>query len=83
MENFLSVVHAAHPCEGLVSDAWTRSAHLLHNLVRANAVVVGDSEYEVDCVIFATGFQVGVSGVVSGLLTRARAGWRAAAGALG
>ncbi|MFI9487564.1 flavin-containing monooxygenase [Promicromonospora sp. NPDC052451] len=31
-------------------------------------VVVGDTEYEVDCVIFATGFEVGVSGVVSGTL---------------
>ncbi|MFD6444089.1 flavin-containing monooxygenase [Promicromonospora sp. NPDC060204] len=31
-------------------------------------VVVGDDEYEVDCVIFATGFEVGVSGVVSGTL---------------
>ncbi|MFI5938200.1 flavin-containing monooxygenase [Actinoplanes sp. NPDC051494] len=32
------------------------------------SVVVGDHEYEVDCVIFATGFEVGVSGVVSGRL---------------
>ncbi|GIF03429.1 flavin-containing monooxygenase [Actinoplanes siamensis] len=32
------------------------------------AVVVGDREYEVDCVIFATGFEVGISGVVSGTL---------------
>ncbi|GAA1615834.1 flavin-containing monooxygenase [Actinoplanes couchii] len=31
-------------------------------------IVVGDTEYEVDCVIFATGFEVGVSGVVSGTL---------------
>ncbi|MGF0116987.1 flavin-containing monooxygenase [Promicromonospora sp. Marseille-Q5078] len=31
-------------------------------------VVVGDIEYEVDCVVFATGFEVGVSGVVSGTL---------------
>lgn len=31
-------------------------------------VVVGDLEYEVDCVIFATGFEAGVSGVVSGTL---------------
>ena len=31
-------------------------------------VVVGDTEYEVDCVIFATGFEVGVSGVLSGTL---------------
>lgn len=33
-----------------------------------HAVVVGDQEYEVDCVIFATGFEVGVSGVLSGRL---------------
>ncbi|MEU5259817.1 NAD(P)/FAD-dependent oxidoreductase [Amycolatopsis sp. NPDC021455] len=33
-----------------------------------NAVVVGDEEYEVDCVIFATGFEVGISGVLSGTL---------------
>ncbi|HWS31241.1 MAG TPA: NAD(P)/FAD-dependent oxidoreductase, partial [Actinoplanes sp.] len=31
-------------------------------------VVVGDREYEVDCVVFATGFEVGVSGVVSGTM---------------
>ncbi|WP_346777590.1 NAD(P)/FAD-dependent oxidoreductase [Rhodococcus sp. HNM0563] len=33
-----------------------------------NAVVVGEAEYEVDCVIFATGFEVGISGVLSGTL---------------
>ncbi|MFC8225931.1 flavin-containing monooxygenase [Streptomyces sp. NPDC057287] len=33
-----------------------------------NAVVVGGVEYEVDCIIFATGFEVGVSGVLSGRL---------------
>lgn len=32
------------------------------------SIVVGDDEYEVDCVIFATGFDVGVSGVTSGAL---------------
>lgn len=32
------------------------------------SVVVGETEYEVDCLIFATGFDVGVSGVVSGTL---------------
>lgn len=32
------------------------------------SVLVGDDAYEVDCVIFATGFQTGVSGVVSGTL---------------
>ncbi|MDA1362496.1 NAD(P)/FAD-dependent oxidoreductase [Glycomyces luteolus] len=33
-----------------------------------NAIVVGDTTYEVDCVIFATGFDAGVSGVMSGTL---------------
>jgi cation diffusion facilitator CzcD-associated flavoprotein CzcO len=33
-----------------------------------HAVVVGDREYALDCVIFATGFEVGVSGIVSGAL---------------
>ncbi|WP_030664727.1 flavin-containing monooxygenase [Streptomyces cellulosae] len=33
-----------------------------------SAVVVGDTEYEVDCVIFATGFETGVSGILSGRL---------------
>ncbi|MFC4563391.1 flavin-containing monooxygenase [Nocardiopsis mangrovi] len=32
------------------------------------AVVVGDTEYEVDCVIFATGFETGISGILSGRL---------------
>ncbi|MFJ3394280.1 flavin-containing monooxygenase [Leifsonia aquatica] len=32
------------------------------------SIVVGDTEYEVDCVIFATGFETGVSGVLSGTL---------------
>ncbi|KQR89000.1 flavin-containing monooxygenase [Microbacterium sp. Leaf179] len=31
-------------------------------------VVVGHTVYEVDCVIFATGFEVGISGVMSGTL---------------
>ncbi|PZF55353.1 monooxygenase [Curtobacterium sp. MCBD17_034] len=31
-------------------------------------VVVGDTEYEVDAVVFATGFETGVSGVISGTL---------------
>ncbi|MFE7993094.1 flavin-containing monooxygenase [Streptomyces shenzhenensis] len=31
-------------------------------------VVVGDTEYELDCLVFATGFSVGVSGVHSGRL---------------
>jgi len=33
-----------------------------------NGVVVGDREYEVDCIIFATGFEAGISGVLSGTL---------------
>ncbi|MDX2824758.1 NAD(P)/FAD-dependent oxidoreductase [Streptomyces ipomoeae] len=36
--------------------------------ITENAVVVGGVEYEVDCVIFATGFEVGVSGLLSGRL---------------
>ncbi|MFF3714110.1 flavin-containing monooxygenase [Streptomyces phaeochromogenes] len=36
--------------------------------ITEDAVVVGGSEYEVDCVIFATGFEVGVSGILSGQL---------------
>ncbi|MEV7692192.1 NAD(P)/FAD-dependent oxidoreductase [Microbacterium sp. NPDC089189] len=32
------------------------------------AIVVGDTAYEVDAVIFATGFEVGISGVMSGTL---------------
>ncbi|MFF5899683.1 flavin-containing monooxygenase [Streptomyces argenteolus] len=36
--------------------------------ITQNAVVVGGVEYEVDCIIFATGFEVGVSGVLSGKL---------------
>nr|WP_307545078.1 NAD(P)/FAD-dependent oxidoreductase [Streptomyces sp. V3I8] len=36
--------------------------------VTANGVVVGGTEYEVDCLVLATGFSVGVSGVHSGTL---------------
>ncbi|MFC8827946.1 flavin-containing monooxygenase [Streptomyces sp. NPDC057137] len=36
--------------------------------ITENAVVVGGTKYEVDCVIFATGFAVGVSGILSGQL---------------
>ena len=36
--------------------------------ITENSVVAGGRAYEVDCVIFATGFEVGVSGVVSGRL---------------
>lgn len=33
-----------------------------------DSIVVGEEEYQVDCVIFATGFDVGVSGVLTGAL---------------
>ncbi|UJW32122.1 NAD(P)/FAD-dependent oxidoreductase [Saccharothrix sp. AJ9571] len=36
--------------------------------ITERAVVVGGREYEVDCIVFATGFQVGISGVLSGKL---------------
>ncbi|MEY9990894.1 cation diffusion facilitator CzcD-associated flavoprotein CzcO [Streptomyces sp. V4I8] len=36
--------------------------------ITENAVVVGGTEYEVDCIVFATGFDVGRSGVLSGRL---------------
>jgi len=39
------------------------------------SIIVGETEYEVDCVIFATGFEVGVSGVLSGTMpVRGRGG---------
>ncbi|MFB7275346.1 flavin-containing monooxygenase [Streptomyces sp. NPDC056244] len=43
--------------------------------VTENGVVVGDTTYEVDCLIFATGFSVGTSGILSGRLpVRGRGG---------
>ncbi|MGI5199850.1 flavin-containing monooxygenase [Streptomyces sp. CA-288835] len=36
--------------------------------ITEDAIVVGGNEYEVDCIIFATGFQVGISGILSGLV---------------
>ncbi|MEO6084683.1 MAG: NAD(P)/FAD-dependent oxidoreductase [Umezawaea sp.] len=36
--------------------------------ITEKALVVGGQEYEVDCIVFATGFEVGISGVLSGLL---------------
>jgi cation diffusion facilitator CzcD-associated flavoprotein CzcO len=40
-----------------------------------DSIVVGETEYPVDCVVFATGFDVGVSGVLSGTLpVRGRGG---------
>jgi cation diffusion facilitator CzcD-associated flavoprotein CzcO len=38
------------------------------NRITENTVVVGDNEYEVDCIVFATGFEVGISGIMSGRL---------------
>ncbi|MFB8030990.1 MULTISPECIES: flavin-containing monooxygenase [unclassified Streptomyces] len=53
-----------HPHVTLVDTA---DSHGVERITR-NAVVVGGTEYEVDCIIFATGFEVGVSGVLSGRL---------------
>ena len=41
-----------------------------HGITRMTetGIVVGDREYEVDCVIFATGFETGISGLLSGSL---------------
>lgn len=36
--------------------------------ITENGVVVGDTTYELDCLIFATGFSVGASGISSGKL---------------
>ncbi|HWU07832.1 MAG TPA: NAD(P)/FAD-dependent oxidoreductase [Streptomyces sp.] len=36
--------------------------------ITENGVVVGDTTYELDCLIFATGFSVGTSGILSGKL---------------
>ncbi|MFK0283216.1 flavin-containing monooxygenase [Streptomyces sp. NPDC090499] len=36
--------------------------------ISETAVVVGGAEYEVDCIIFATGFEAGVSGILAGRL---------------
>jgi cation diffusion facilitator CzcD-associated flavoprotein CzcO len=36
--------------------------------ITEKTLVVGDTEYEVDCIVFATGFAVGRSGVLSGRL---------------
>ncbi|NJP68286.1 FAD-dependent oxidoreductase [Streptomyces spiramenti] len=36
--------------------------------ITEDSVVVGDRSYRVDCLVFATGFAVGVSGVAAGLL---------------
>ncbi|AMW13886.1 monooxygenase [Streptomyces qaidamensis] len=36
--------------------------------ITEDAVVVGGTEYEVDCIVFATGFEVGISGILSGRL---------------
>ncbi|HEV7976990.1 NAD(P)/FAD-dependent oxidoreductase [Amycolatopsis sp.] len=36
--------------------------------VTEKSIVVGDQEYEVDCIVFATGFEVGISDVLAGRL---------------
>ncbi|WP_017606829.1 flavin-containing monooxygenase [Nocardiopsis alkaliphila] len=36
--------------------------------ITEDSIVVGEAEYPVDCIIFATGFEVGVSGVMSGAM---------------
>lgn len=36
--------------------------------ITENALVAGDVEHEVDCIIFATGFEVGVSAIMTGQL---------------
>ncbi|MDO0938869.1 NAD(P)/FAD-dependent oxidoreductase [Streptomyces sp. DG2A-72] len=45
----------------------TADSHGVERIIEGG-VVVGGREYEVDCIIFATGFDVGVSGVFSGRL---------------
>ncbi|MCO6010797.1 NAD(P)/FAD-dependent oxidoreductase [Actinoallomurus purpureus] len=45
----------------------TADTHGVERLTET-AVVVGGAEYEVDCIIFATGFETGISGVLSGRL---------------
>lgn len=45
----------------------TADTHGIEHMTE-RGVVVGGVEYEVDCVVFATGFSVGVSGITSGQL---------------
>ncbi|MEV0778042.1 flavin-containing monooxygenase [Streptomyces sp. NPDC050433] len=45
----------------------TADTHGVERITK-NAVVVGGTEYEVDCLIFATGFEVGLSAVLTGEL---------------
>lgn len=45
----------------------TADTHGIEHMTE-RGVVVGGVEYEVDCVVFATGFSVGVSGITSGEL---------------
>ncbi|MFJ9037340.1 flavin-containing monooxygenase [Streptomyces sp. NPDC102406] len=45
----------------------TAATHGIERMTK-RGVVVGAAEYEVDCLIFATGFSVGVSGITSGKL---------------
>ncbi|MEE1752795.1 flavin-containing monooxygenase [Streptomyces sp. SP18CS02] len=50
-----------------VTLADTADTHGIERMTE-RGVVVGDTEYELDCLIFATGFSVGVSGIHSGRL---------------
>ena len=50
-----------------VSLVDTADTHGIERMTE-RGVVVGDTEYELDCLIFATGFSVGVSGIHSGRL---------------
>ncbi len=45
----------------------TADSHGVESITE-NAVVAGGTAYEVDCIIFGTGFEVGVSGITSGRL---------------
>ncbi|MFI7099418.1 flavin-containing monooxygenase [Streptomyces sp. NPDC050161] len=45
----------------------TADSHGVEEITR-NAVVVGGTAYEADCIIFSTGFEVGRSGITSGRL---------------
>ncbi len=57
-----------------VSLVDTADTHGIERITE-RGVVVGDVEYELDCLIFATGFAVGVSGIHSGKLpVRGRGG---------
>ncbi|MFJ3704467.1 MULTISPECIES: NAD(P)/FAD-dependent oxidoreductase [Streptomyces] len=52
---------------GNVTLVDTAETHGIERITE-NGVVVGDTTYELDCLIFATGFSVGASGISSGKL---------------